>query len=201
MVGITTVFGCLLPENQQRELFQYRYKVFIEQLGWELKTEGNIETDQFDNKHTCHVIAKTSDGDIIGCSRLLPTTQPYLLECIFPSLLNGLPPPKEKDIWELSRFTSMNVDSLKGGSKGQMTGELTQSLLWESFDIAKQNGAKGIVAVSPLGVERLLKSMGIKGQRLGNPKEINGHMLFACYVDFRHLENTRKQRIKRSLSM
>jgi len=193
MMSITTSFGCLLPENQQRELFQYRYKVFIEQLGWGLKTDGNIETDEFDNKHTCYVIAKNSDGDITGCSRLLPTTQPYLLECIFPSLLNGIPPPKDKDIWELSRFTSMNVYDLKGRNNGQMTGKLTQSLLWKSFDIARQNGAKGIVTVSPLGVERLLKSMGIKGQRLGNPKKINGHMLFASYLDFRHLENARKR--------
>jgi len=55
MVSITADFGCLLPENQYRELFQYSYKVFIEQLGWELKTEGNIETGQFDNEYTCHV--------------------------------------------------------------------------------------------------------------------------------------------------
>lgn len=189
MISFTNDFGHLLPENQLQELFEYRHKVFIEQLGWELKTNGSIETDEFDNEHTCYVIAKNNEGNITGCSRLLPTTQPYLLECIFPSLLNGIPPPKSKDIWELSRFTSMNVSGLKGNNNGQMTGELTQRLLWESFDIAKQNGARGIVSVSPLGIERLLKSMGIEGQRLGKPMKVNGYKLFACYVNFRNIED------------
>ena len=189
MISFTNDFGQLLPENQLQELFEYRHKVFIEQLGWELKTNGSIETDEFDNEHTCYVIAKNNEGDITGCSRLLPTTQPYLLECIFPMLLEGVFPPKSKDIWELSRFTSMNVSGLKGNNNGQMTGDLTQRLLWESFDIAKQNGARGIVSVSPLGIERLLKSMGIEGQRLGKPMKVNGHKLFACYVDFRNIED------------
>jgi N-acyl-L-homoserine lactone synthetase len=189
MINFTNVLGRLLPENQKKELFQYRYKVFIEQLGWELKTKGNIEIDEFDNEHTCYVIAKNSEGNITGCSRLLPTTQPYLLECIFPILLEGTSPPKSKDIWELSRFTSMNVNGLKDNNNGQMTGELTQRLLWKSFNVAKQHGAKGIISVSPLGIKRLLRSMGIKGQRLGKPMRINGYMLFACYVDFRDIEN------------
>lgn len=189
MISFTNDFGHLLPENQRQELFEYRHKVFIEQLGWELKTNGSIETDEFDNEHTCYVIAKNNEGNITGCSRLLPTTQPYLLECIFPMLLEGVFPPKSKDIWELSRFSSMNVNGLKSNNNGQMTGELTQRLLWESFDIAKQNGARGIVSVSPLGIERLLKSMGIEGQRLGKPMKVNGYMLFACYVDFRNIED------------
>lgn len=189
MISFTNDFGHLLPENQRQELFEYRHKVFIEQLGWELKTNGSIETDEFDNEHTCYVIAKNNEGNITGCSRLLPTTQPYLLECIFPMLLEGVFPPKSKDIWELSRFTSMNVNGLKSNNNGQMTGELTQRLLWESFDIAKKNGARGIVSVSPLGIERLLKSMGIEGQRLGKPMKVNGYKLFACYVDFRNIED------------
>lgn len=142
--------------------------------------------DEFDNEHTCYIIAKNNEGNITGCSRLLPTTQPYLLECIFPILLDGISPPKTEDIWELSRFTSMNINGVVANN-GQMTGKLTQTLLWQSFSIAKQHGAKGVVSVSPLGIERLLRSMGIKGHRLGKPMNINGYMLFACYVDFNNM--------------
>jgi N-acyl-L-homoserine lactone synthetase len=142
--------------------------------------------DEFDNEHTCYIIAKNNEGNITGCSRLLPTTQPYLLECIFPILLDGISPPKTEDIWELSRFTSMNINGVVANN-GQMTGKLTQTLLWQSFSIAKQHGAKGVVSVSPLGIERLLRSMGIKGHRLGKPMNVNGYMLFACYVDFNNI--------------
>jgi len=188
MVNFTNSFGHQLPKQQQTELFQYRHKVFVDRLGWDLNTIGEIETDEFDHEQTCYVIAKNSQGSITGCSRLLPTTRPYLLECVFPALLNGISPPKTSDIWELSRFTSMDIDNAFISDNNQMTGKLTKSLLLQSFHIAKQNGAKGVISVSPLGIERLLRSLGIKGHRLGKPMKINGYSLFACYVDFENIE-------------
>jgi N-acyl-L-homoserine lactone synthetase len=193
MVNFTNSFGHLLPKKQQKELFQYRYKVFIESLGWEISTKGNIETDEFDHEQTCYVIAKDNKGEITGCSRLLPTTRPYLLECIFPILLNGKKPPKTDDIWELSRFTSMNLANECSKRNSQMTSNLTQNLLWESLLVAKNNGAKGVISVSPLGIERLLQSMGIVCQRLGKPMMVNGYKLFACFVDFKTIDNFKQQ--------
>lgn len=67
----------------------YRYRVFVEYLGWELNCPNNEELDQFDKVDTAYVVAQDRESNIIGCARLLPTTQPYLLGEIFPQLLNA----------------------------------------------------------------------------------------------------------------
>lgn len=93
-----------------KQLGQYRYRVFIEMLGWDLDTEPGIETDQFDRPDTVFVIAEDNAQNIIGCSRLLPTTQPYLLKEVFPELLGLRKAPESPQVWELSRFSALSLD-------------------------------------------------------------------------------------------
>lgn len=89
-------------------LGRYRYKVFVERLKWHLPCEAGHEFDQFDRSDTKHLIALGQGEDIVGCARLLPTTRPYLLESVFPALLNGQPPPSSPEVWELSRFAAVD---------------------------------------------------------------------------------------------
>lgn len=172
-----------LSTNTKKQLFNYRHQVFVERLGWDLDTENDIETDEFDHDNTVYVIAKDTDSEVIGCARLLPTTQPYLLECVFPELLNGRPLPKESKTWELSRFTSMDLKSKKTAAVGQLSSPSTQLLLRKSMEAARNRGAKKIISVSPIGIERLLRKMNITAHRAGPPKIIDGYPLIACWID------------------
>lgn len=96
-----------LTTLERQRLAQYRYQVFVERLGWQLSTPDDFEFDQFDHSGTHYIVAEEHDGNIKGCARLLPTTQPYLLSEVFTSLLGDKPAPCGDDIWELSRFTSL----------------------------------------------------------------------------------------------
>ncbi len=98
-------------------LANYRYQVIVKQLGWNLDTFEGLELDQFDRSDTYYVVVRNLQQDIIGCARLLPITQPYLLKTIIPQLLNGLPPPKTDEIWELSRFAAVVQLAQEQGSK------------------------------------------------------------------------------------
>ena len=187
MIIITDGLGHSLPKAQRQELFEYRYSVFVERLGWELDTQEGVETDEFDHDETCYVFAKDSTGGMVGCARLLPTTRPYLLEKVFPELMGSEDPPKCDDIWELSRFTSMNLKMTQGIHDGQMTSQVTQRLLWHSFKVAKRKGAKDVISVSPVGIERLLRSMGVPNHRLGPAMKIDNYALVACHVDLEEL--------------
>jgi len=40
-----------------RGLSQYRYRVFVEMLGWELQCQADFEVDQFDRDDTVYVVA------------------------------------------------------------------------------------------------------------------------------------------------
>jgi len=172
-----------LSAHTKNQLFGYRHQVFVNQLGWDLNTSGDVETDQFDHDGSVYVMAKDTENDIVGCARLLPTTEPYLLECVFPELLNGMPPPKENTTWELSRFTSMDLKSKQSISPGQLSSPSTESLLRKSMAVARNHGAKRMISVSPIGIERLLRKMNIVAHRAGPPKIINGYPLIACWID------------------
>lgn len=172
-----------ISTNVKSEVFSYRYKVFVERLGWDLDTPINREVDQFDHDKTTYIIAKDEEHDVVGCARLLPTTMPYLLEEIFPELLNGINPPKSPDIWELSRFTSLDLKEKEMPKNAQFSLDTTVDLLKHTIECARKLGAKKIISVSPIGVERLLRKAGFKAHRAGPPKIIEGYPLFACWID------------------
>lgn len=171
-----------LPKGGYSKVSRYRFKVFVEQLGWQLCTRDESELDQFDRQDTVYVVAQDDDGNVLGCARLLPTTRPYLLGEVFPQLLNGLLPPCSSDVWELSRFAAVDLNS-PTSSLGQFSSPVAIKLLQESIACAAAHGAKRIITVSPLGVERLLRRAGFHAHRAGPPMIIDGYPLFACWIE------------------
>jgi N-acyl-L-homoserine lactone synthetase len=161
----------------------YRHKVFVVQLGWQLQAIDNAEQDQFDRCDTIYVATRDKQGNISGCARLLPTTQPYLLGDVFPQLLNGMPPPNSPDVWELSRFAAMDFNEKKSCVPGQFSSPVAITLLQETIAVAATQGAKRLITVSPVGVERLLTRAGFHAHRAGPPMIIDGHPIFACWIE------------------
>src|SRR5471032_1250186 len=58
-------------EELSSELFSkvghYRHKVFIESLGWDLKTSSGLELDQFDRPDTLYVVSQDEQNQVNGC--------------------------------------------------------------------------------------------------------------------------------------
>lgn len=172
-----------LPEGLYWKVAHYRYKVFVERLGWPLQTQGCVELDQFDRSDTVYVVAQDDNDCVIGCARLIPTTRPYLLGEIFPQLLNGLKPPCSPDVWELSRFAAVDFNSRPISASKQFSSPIAISLLRESIACAASHGAKRLITVSPIGVERLLQNMGVNAHRAGPPMIVDGYPIFACWIE------------------
>lgn len=173
-----------LPEGLLSQVAQYRHRVFIELLGWPLETPNGIELDQFDRPDTIYVIAQDDDNRVVGCARLLPTTTPYLLGELFPQLLNGLEPPCSPEVWEISRFAAVDFN---GGrpttSIKQFSSQITIDLLRETIACAVSHGAKRLITVSPVGVERLLQKMGINSHRAGPPIIVDGQPIVGLWIE------------------
>ncbi|MDP2228610.1 MAG: acyl-homoserine-lactone synthase [Moraxellaceae bacterium] len=173
-----------LPEGVFARVSSYRHHVFVEKLGWELDCHDGLELDQFDRPDTVYVVAQDNEERIQGCARLLPTTQSYLLSEVFPQLLNGAPAPNSPDIWELSRFAAVDLNNPSGTTNRQFSSDLAIKLLRESIKVAKSKGAKRLITVSPLGIERLLSRAGFSMHRAGPPMLIAGkYPIFACWID------------------
>jgi len=180
---VTTQQGSHLPRQLFGKLASYRHKVFVERLGWQLQAEDGLEFDQFDRPDTVYVIARDEEGHVIGCARLLPTTRPYLLGEVFPELMHGMPVPCSADVWELSRFAAVDINGTATVSPmGQFSSPIAVSLLQASIECAAERGAKQLITVSPLGIERLLRKAGFTARRAGPPLIIGGHPIFACLI-------------------
>lgn len=172
-----------LSSSLFKKVLNYRHKLFVTTLGWQLKTQSDMELDQFDRFDTVYVVAQDENGQVNGCARLLPTNRPYLLGEVFPQLLNGLPPPNTTDVWELSRFAALDFNSKTSSALGQFSSPLAIQLLQESVTCASEHGAKRLITVSPIGVERLLRRAGFHAHRAGPPMIIDGHPIFACWIE------------------
>ncbi len=172
-----------LSDKLMNQLASYRYKVFIETLGWELETKNAQELDQFDRDDTVYVVSQDDQGRVNGCARLLPTSRPYLLGDVFPQLMNGLALPACDDVWELSRFAAVDFNNQTMSALAQFSSPIAVQLLRESIACAAAHGAKRLITVSPIGIERLLRRAGFHAHRAGPPMIIDGHPIFACWID------------------
>jgi acyl homoserine lactone synthase len=169
-----------MPDGLREAMGGYRHQVFVEKLKWPLQCAHGLEFDQFDREDTLYVIAQEGDDEqIVGVARLLPTTSPYLLQEVFPHLPES-PLPVNKAVWELSRFAAVNLKSKLSQPSMQFSNHVVPSLLEKVFDAARQQGAEELISVSPLGVEKLLKRLGVCSKRLNGDHEAD---LLALKID------------------
>lgn len=182
-----------MSDAAYKALTAYRYEVFVNRLGWPLDCPVGQEQDQFDRADTEYVLARQDDGTICGCARLLPTDRPYLLGEVFPVLMHGQALPADASVWEVSRFATWacppgdaDGSAQHGGHYGLDTeGDLarTRLLAHAVLERAAELGAKRLITVSPYGMERLLRRVGVDARRSGPPVMWGGQLLIACWID------------------
>lgn len=177
-----------LTTQEQRGMFQLRYQVFHDRLGWDVKTtDDGQEIDEFDALDRAHyIVAKSDDTHVDACWRLLPTQGPNMLRDIFPELLHGQPAPMGSDVWELSRF-AIATDRVAAGEdtvNHQLGfGELSVALMAEAAKFARANQISRYVTVTTTAIERMLKRQGLNIHRLGPPVRIGLVLTVACFIE------------------
>jgi acyl homoserine lactone synthase len=171
-----------LPEDLDAALAHYRHQIFVEQLGWSLPcADERLERDQYDREDTVYVVARDESGAICGCGRLLPTTRPYLLQELFPFLLaDDMPAPVSQYVWELSRFAA---SPLAGDLAGGNAIWAVQPMLAAIVECAAKLGARQLIGVTYLSMERLFRRIGIHAHRAGPAVLIDDRMAVACWID------------------
>ena len=82
-----------------------RYQSCIKRQNWEVPTINEMEYDNFDSKATTYLIwIDPKDGEAKGCSRLIRTDRPYMIQTIWPDLVQTISLPSSPKILEGSRF-------------------------------------------------------------------------------------------------
>lgn len=182
-MNLTTGTTRSLQKHLIMDMGNYRHRVFVQKLGWQLQCEGELEYDQFDRDDTVYVLATDDHNAVIGTARLLPTLRPYLLGTVFPQLMGDQPLPRSEEVWELSRFAAAGFNSKLTSAMRQFSSPTTVELLRESLRCAARLGARRVITVSPPGVERLLQRAGFQAHRAAPPVMVDGSPLFACWIE------------------
>jgi N-acyl-L-homoserine lactone synthetase len=171
-----------LQGSLEKDLAVYRYKVFVERLGWDLPVaEAGLERDQFDRPDTLYALARDARGRICGCARLLPTTHPYLLGSVFPFLMDGQEPPCDAEVWELSRYTTEVVDN--DAAAAEAAQERFRRLLQAVAQAVLEKGAKRLITFSYAGVERIARRFGLHVHRAGAMRLIDDKPVLAFWIE------------------
>lgn len=167
--------------RELRLMFQQRYRVFSQRLGWNVTVENGEERDAFDDCFPIYLLAYDETGRLAGSWRFLPTTGPYMLRDVFPQLLRGARPPYHPLVWEGSRFAVESCGGRKGGR-----GRVSSELLCGVTETCIAYGIRELITVYDARMERLLPRLGCPPKWQSPPCRIGSDLAFTGRFDMNH---------------
>lgn len=171
------------PDELATAMFRQRHEIFCERLGWDVRSVGGLERDEFDDADTVYIVARNLATQRVDASwRLRPTTLPNMLRDTFPGLLHGQPAPCDDRVWEVSRFAVAHSPYEEYEEGVCSFGALTQDLVATTVDYAMRSGIRGYVWVTSVGVERLALKLGYRPRRLGRPLRLGKVLSVAAHL-------------------
>jgi acyl-homoserine lactone synthase len=166
--------------RKHRELleqaYRLRHRVFVDEMGWEAirRTDGR-EVDKFDTPDATHILALQNDN-VVGYSRLLPTTKPNLLSEVYPHLAH-LPIPCDPSIYEWTRYC---VEPKKRGERS--IDNVGSALLHAVMSYAFYEGIEKLsMQTDPIWLTRMA-DFGFEVDPLGLPTDVGGSQVVAMTV-------------------
>lgn len=145
-------------------MHKLRAQVFKDRKRWDVSIIADMEIDGYDALNPYYLILedKVAAQQQFGCWRILPTTGPYMLKDTFPELLHGAEPPRSSRIWELSRFAILARNKQSHGLSSDSVLAIKAVI-----EFTLEQGVEQFVTVTPLGVEKLLRKIGMDISRFG----------------------------------
>lgn len=162
------------------QMHALRARVFRDRLGWDVEVTNGREGDEYDALNPTYLLVVGTGEQVVGSVRLLPGTGPTMLGQTFSVLLDGKPVPRGPHLVESSRFC-IDTDA-DGSNTARGLHRATMLLFGGILDWALAHGHSGVVTVTDLRFERVLKRAGLPFSRLGSPHPIGNTMAVAGTV-------------------
>ena len=155
-----------------REYLRLRKRFFVDALQWDIPHNDEVEMDQYDNPCARYSLV-LHQGGVVGGARTMPMTACWgrhscMLRDAARGCIDEIPSevvPSDiatNEVWECTRL----VMSDSAGSQPERAGCL--SMIVEGLiDIAKRNGGRELVSLSPLPLMRALRQLGFAVSQLG----------------------------------
>ncbi|WP_400087793.1 acyl-homoserine-lactone synthase [Yoonia sp. R78084] len=156
------------------EFLALRKQFFVDQLGWDIPHDDDVEMDQYDNPKAYYSLV-LKDGKVVGGMRAMATTaqwgaHTYMLRDAVDGKLIGIPadiiPHAEvtPNVWEATRVVIS--DALNTHAERS---ECLALVLDGVVEQATAQGATEIVALCPPVFARTLRQLGYPAKIIGEP--------------------------------
>ncbi len=150
-------------------MHRLRHRVFVERQKYDVPTYRNMEWDQFDTPAAVYLVWRDEDGEARAVTRLIPTTFPYMIQELWPDLVDGEALPSHDKIWEATRF---GIDrGLTPDKRRQVLGELVCGCL----EYGLRNDIDEFLCVMPIQIiNGAIRAAGVTVDVLGEPRKLGG---------------------------
>ena len=109
-------YGDIFPS-----LLRLRHQGFKQRQDYDVPSYNGMEYDTYDNPSAYYLTWRDENNIVRGCSRLIPTQRNYMIEELWPELVDGTL-PKQPEVWEASRYC---IDkNLPSETRKRINGEL-----------------------------------------------------------------------------
>jgi N-acyl-L-homoserine lactone synthetase len=96
--------------------------------------------------------------------------------------MNGAPSPHAADTWELSRFSTKPAHDTTGLTRDEARRRF-RVLFASVVESALEKGATRLITFTAMGVERILRNIGMHAHRVGPPQLIDGEPVLALWIE------------------
>lgn len=170
-----------LPSDLAADLGLYRHRVFVEQLGWKLPSASEgFERDQYDRDDTVYVFARDDDGEIWRLRPAAADDPPVSAEGTVPDA--GRARHAVAAIRRRLGIVALRRER-RGSGRGGNPAWAVRPMLAAVVECAARLGAKQLIGVTFLSMERLFRRIGVHAHRAGPAQQIDGRMVVACWID------------------
>jgi acyl homoserine lactone synthase len=155
------------------QFLQLRRKHFVQTLGWNVPHNGVAEMDQYDTPNAWYVVVM-EEGRVLGGSRCQPVAASWgpwssMIRDAKEGRLEGIPAVccaqvlDGGDRWEGTRLVL--DESLPAADRGKVLQGVIEGLM----GVLRAHGGTGMYTVSPLVLQRMVRTMGITPCQISEP--------------------------------
>lgn len=177
MIDVVKVDNAHMFGDAMADQHRFRFRHFVIRNRWTVPHVHGMEYDQFDTPAAVYLLWRDTSAHVRGMVRLLPTEQPYMLESLWPDLrpIEGL--PKDRSIWENTRF-AIDYDLAP-----QMRRQILAELLIASVEFGLAEDIRSYLLVSPCWVlRRILSPTGLSCRILRESASLGPTPIASAYV-------------------
>lgn len=155
------------------EYLALRKHFFVDALGWDIPHDERVEMDQYDNPLAWYSLV-LRDGAVVGGARTMATTarwggHSYMLRDALCGKLEDIPASAMPGdvctpaVWECTRLVIS--DEVRGADDRR---ECLDLIVGGLTRVARDNGARELMSLSPLTLQRALRGLGFDVHLMGD---------------------------------